>query len=102
MSIQASEILVETTHVDEEHGGSVRVEAWRRLRRNPAAIAGAALVLLFLLVAAFAPLLAQPIRSPSSRSGLAPFPARPPTMSLVWTTSAATSCPGCCSGPGSR
>jgi peptide/nickel transport system permease protein len=58
MSIQASEILVETTHVDEERGGSVRVEAWRRLRRNPAAIAGAALVLLFLLVAAFAPLLA--------------------------------------------
>lgn len=31
--------------------------AWRRLRRNPTAIAGAAIILLFLLVAIFAPLL---------------------------------------------
>jgi peptide/nickel transport system permease protein len=58
MSMQASEILADTTHVDEELGGSVRAEAWRRLRRNPAAIAGVLLVLLFLLVAALANLLA--------------------------------------------
>jgi ABC-type dipeptide/oligopeptide/nickel transport system permease subunit len=58
MSMQASEILAETTHVDEEVGGSVRAEAWRRLRRNPAAIAGALLVLLFLLVAVLANVLA--------------------------------------------
>jgi peptide/nickel transport system permease protein len=32
--------------------------AWRRLRRNPSAIAGAIIILLFVLVAVFAPLLA--------------------------------------------
>lgn len=39
-------------------GTSVWRDAFIRLRRNPAAIAGAAIVLVFLLVAAFAPLLA--------------------------------------------
>jgi peptide/nickel transport system permease protein len=33
--------------------------AWRRLRRNPAAIIGGALILAFVLVAVFAPLIAQ-------------------------------------------
>lgn len=58
MTTQATEIFAQTAHVDEEGGGGIGREAWRRLRRNPAAIAGAVLVLLFLLVAAFAPLLA--------------------------------------------
>jgi peptide/nickel transport system permease protein len=42
---------------DEAVGGRWQ-EAFRRLRRNPVAILGALLVLIFLLVAAFAPLLA--------------------------------------------
>jgi peptide/nickel transport system permease protein len=59
MSTQASEILVATTApVTEEQGGSLRQEAFRRLRRNPAAIIGAILVVLFVTVAIFAPLLA--------------------------------------------
>jgi len=40
------------------HGTSVWGAAFQRLRRNPAAIAGAVIVVLFLLVAALAPLLA--------------------------------------------
>jgi ABC-type dipeptide/oligopeptide/nickel transport system permease subunit len=42
----------------EETGASITREAWRRMRRSPVALIGAALVLLFLLVAALAPLLA--------------------------------------------
>ncbi|HEY6748465.1 MAG TPA: hypothetical protein VI357_22445, partial [Mycobacteriales bacterium] len=42
----------------DEGAGGRWSEAFRRLRRNPVAILGALLVLLFLLVAAFAPLLA--------------------------------------------
>ena len=37
---------------------SLRKEAWRRLRRNPSAIVGFALIVVFVLVAVFAPLLA--------------------------------------------
>jgi peptide/nickel transport system permease protein len=40
-------------------GTSLWLGAWRRLRRNPAAIIGGALILAFVLVAVFAPLIAQ-------------------------------------------
>lgn len=52
----------QTQHTSEpgmdQRGTSVWGEAFKRLRRNPAAIAGAVIVALFLLVAALAPLLA--------------------------------------------
>ena len=50
---------IETTqgHPDEAAGGMAR-DAMRRLRRNPVAIAGSVLILIFVLVAVFAPLLA--------------------------------------------
>lgn len=44
--------------VDPEHGTSLWRGAWRRLRRNPVAILGAVLVLVFVLVAVFAEALA--------------------------------------------
>lgn len=52
---QAAELVLE--HVDE--AGGRWQEAWRRLRRNPGAIAGMALIALFVLVAVFAPLFAR-------------------------------------------
>jgi peptide/nickel transport system permease protein len=42
----------------DERGGSLGRDAWNRLRRNPAAIVGAVLVLAFVLVAVLAPWLA--------------------------------------------
>jgi peptide/nickel transport system permease protein len=42
---------------DDERGVSLWQEAFRRLRRNPAAIAGAVILLIFLLVAIFGPFL---------------------------------------------
>jgi ABC-type dipeptide/oligopeptide/nickel transport system permease subunit len=50
--------LVTTAEVDPERGGSLGRDAWDRLRRNPSAIVGAVLVLLFVGVAVFAPWLA--------------------------------------------
>jgi peptide/nickel transport system permease protein len=38
-------------------GGGLWLGAWRRLRRNPSAIAGAAILVVFILIAIFAPLL---------------------------------------------
>ncbi len=63
----------------EEIGGSVSKEALRRLRRDPAALLGAALVLLFLLVAVLAPLLApydpaDPVLRDEIRPGQYPGP----------------------------
>ncbi len=49
--------LQTTTSVEETGGGVVR-EAFQRLRRNPSAITGFVLIVLFVLVALFAPLLA--------------------------------------------
>ncbi|GGC98308.1 ABC transporter permease [Tersicoccus solisilvae] len=46
------------TAVDARGGGSLWHEAFLRLRRNPAAIAGAVIVVLFVLVALLAPVLA--------------------------------------------
>jgi peptide/nickel transport system permease protein len=53
--VEAVETVVE--HPEEAKGGLAR-DAFRRLRRSPTAIIGAVLVLLFVLVAIFAPLLA--------------------------------------------
>jgi peptide/nickel transport system permease protein len=63
----------------EDSGGSVGREALARLRRSPVAIIGAALVLLFLLVAIFAPLLASyapadPVLAGEIRPGIYPGP----------------------------
>jgi ABC-type dipeptide/oligopeptide/nickel transport system permease subunit len=79
MTLEAGELLAETTRVDEEAGGSIRKEAFRRLRRNPAAIAGAVLVVLFVLVALLAPLLApygptEQVRLADIRPGIIPGP----------------------------
>ena len=53
-------------------------EAWRRLRRNPVAIIGAAFVAIFVVVAIFAPL-------------LAPYPPNEQNLALLAN--------GCCPGP---
>ena len=59
MSIQASELEIQLAEgaLDPAAGGLWR-DAWRRLRRNPGAIAGFVLVGLFALCAVFAPLIA--------------------------------------------
>jgi peptide/nickel transport system permease protein len=62
----------------EGSGGGLWSEAWRRLRRNKAALVGFAVIGLFVLVALFAPL-------------LAPYDPRETDLSLVQD--------GCCPGP---
>src|SRR5207248_2937139 len=59
-------------------GGGLWRDAWQRLRRNPAALIGFALVALFVLVALLAPL-------------ISPFDPREQNLSLV--------AHGCCQGP---
>lgn len=58
MSLAEAEVAVDRTGDHEDVGGSLVREAWRRLRRDPVAIIGAGLILAFVLVAIFAPLLA--------------------------------------------
>jgi peptide/nickel transport system permease protein len=58
MSIAESEAALLATEHTGEVGGSRLREAYRQLRRNPVAILGAALILLFVLVAVLAPVLA--------------------------------------------
>lgn len=58
MSLSQAEVAVEQATDHEDVGGSLIKEAWRRLRRDPIAITGAALVLVFVLVAIFAPWIA--------------------------------------------
>ena len=53
---------------DDERGVSLWSEAFRRLRRNPVAITGAAILLVFVLVAVFGPFLAP--FSPTDPSGI--------------------------------
>lgn len=53
-----NEAVVETTMEPGAISGSVWKDAFHRLRRNPAAIAGAVIVLAFILVAVLAPVLA--------------------------------------------
>ena len=73
---QAAELDIEGT--GDDVGGGRWSEAWYQLRRNPTAIVGAALVLLFILVAVFAPFLApySPTKADLSqiRPGFVPGP----------------------------
>jgi peptide/nickel transport system permease protein len=59
MSIQIPPVVLgpDTLDAEEEHGVGLWRGAFRRMRRNPTAIAGALIVLGFLLVAVFGPLL---------------------------------------------
>ncbi len=67
MSLSQAE-LVETQQVTEaETGSGLRRDAWRRLRRDPVAIIGFALIAAFVLVAIFAPWIAP--YSPSQPVG---------------------------------
>ena len=81
---------------EDERGTSLWRGAFRRLRRNPSAIIGAAIVAMLVLIAVFAPLLApyEPATSewidqvtPSSVPG--PSPSTP----SVWTPSGPTCSP---------
>ncbi len=58
MSIAQSEAVETEVATSQEAGGGLSRDALRRLRRSPTAIVGAVLVLIFVLVAVFAPLLA--------------------------------------------
>lgn len=64
--------LAELAARDDERGMSLWREAFRRLRRNPAAIIGAAILLIFVLVALLGPLIAPyaPTDSIGIRQGL--------------------------------
>lgn len=53
-------------------GGSLRRDAWQRLRRDPAAIVGALLVLAFVVVAVLAPALAPRSPTAADLSGIRP------------------------------
>lgn len=57
------------TQISEAPGVGLWVGAWRRLRRNPTAILGATIVLLFVLVAVFAPLLTPYLPGTAQWSG---------------------------------
>ncbi|HEX5534523.1 MAG TPA: ABC transporter permease [Actinomycetales bacterium] len=65
--------LLEGVGDEDEKGVSLWRGAWRRLRRNPSAIIGGALMLAFVLVAIFAPLIAgyEPGK-PIPNSGITP------------------------------
>jgi peptide/nickel transport system permease protein len=58
MSLAEVEAETESKRVGEEAGGSLGTEAWKRLRRDPVAIVGFALIAFFVLVALFAPWIA--------------------------------------------
>jgi peptide/nickel transport system permease protein len=58
VSLSQAEAAVETATANEEVGGSLIKEGWRRLRRDPMAILGTVLIALFVLVAVFAQQLA--------------------------------------------
>jgi ABC-type dipeptide/oligopeptide/nickel transport system permease subunit len=79
VSLAQAEASVSSGDSGEEFGASLGRDAWRRLRRNPAAIVGAFLVVVFVLVAIFAPLIApyEPTARPGEglvRPGTAPGP----------------------------
>lgn len=50
--------VADAGHLDESVGVSLLASAWRRLRRSPIFLIGAAIIVLFLLLAIFSPLLA--------------------------------------------
>ncbi len=58
MSLSQAEMRMERTDSAEEFGASLGRDAWRRLRTNPVAILGALIVVTFVLIAIFAPLIA--------------------------------------------
>ncbi len=66
MSLAQVEAETEAEPVGEA-SGTLRQDAWRRLRRDPVAIAGFALIAFFILVAIFAPLIAP--YGPSEQPG---------------------------------
>lgn len=76
MSIGESESAILLVEGTGEEGGSRLRQAFRQLRRNPVAIIGAALILVFVLVAVFAPLLAphSPTRGDLSQITLSHVP----------------------------
>ncbi len=67
MSLSQAELRMEQPATADEPGASLGRDAWRRLRRNPVAIVGAVLVVTFVLVAVFAPLIAP--YAPTDRPG---------------------------------
>jgi ABC-type dipeptide/oligopeptide/nickel transport system permease subunit len=68
MSLAEVEAETESKRVGEEAGGSLGREAWKRLRRDPVAIIGFALIGFFVLVALFAPWIApyEPAAQPGA------------------------------------
>jgi peptide/nickel transport system permease protein len=72
---------LETKEIELEAPSGLWSDAWRRVVRNPGAIAGFALVLLFVLTAIFAPL-------------IAPYDPREQNLALI--------ADGCCPGPSSE
>jgi peptide/nickel transport system permease protein len=68
MSLAEIEAETESKRVGEEAGGSLGREAWKRLRRDPVAIIGFALIAFFVLVALFAPWIApyEPAAQPGA------------------------------------
>jgi peptide/nickel transport system permease protein len=78
------DVVREVRH-DDERGVSLWRGAWRRLRRNPSAIIGAVLMLVFILVAIFAPLIAgyDPGR-PIPNSGITPSSVPGPSDEHPW------------------
>jgi peptide/nickel transport system permease protein len=59
MSLAEAAAATITAEIATDEGGSLRRDAWERLRRNPSAIFGATLILLFVAVALLAPVLAR-------------------------------------------
>ena len=89
------------TRIDDIAGGrSLGAEAFRRLRREPAAIVGAVIIGIFVVVAAFAPLLAPHDATDgvprSCRRTCVPARSRDRRKVSRWaaTSSGATSSPG--------
>ncbi|HSK57306.1 MAG TPA: ABC transporter permease [Jiangellales bacterium] len=68
MSLAEIEAETESKRVGEEAGGSLGREAWKRLRRDPVALIGFALIGFFVLVALFAPWIApyEPAAQPGA------------------------------------
>jgi len=82
MSLSEAEARVDTAVAAEDVGGSLLKEAWRRLRRDPVAITGGAMVALFVLVAVIGPWIAP--YGPSDRAGAVTPTMIPGPSSQFW------------------
>jgi len=82
MSLSEAEARIDTAVAAEDVGGSLLKEAWRRLRRDPVAITGGAMVALFVLVAVIGPWLAP--YGPSDRAGAVTPTMIPGPSSQFW------------------